>query len=290
RATRQAREGAGAAADPAALARAEALLARCEALGAQVVPYADPRYPPLLRLIPSPPLTLYALGDLAPAAGRPLAACVGTRQPSPWGLGVARGAARALVEEGLGVVSGLALGVDAAAHAAALDAGGYTLAVLGGALARPSPAANAPLARRILAAGGALVSELPPDAPVTPSGLVARDRLVSGLAVGLLVAQSAVDGGAMHAARFAAAQGRPRWAPPPPPAEERDARSGGLRALLAGGGVSVADAGALRAAAAAAAAGWGALCAAGAARAALGAGGGDGAGGARGAQGELFES
>ena len=257
-------------ASPLDLDRAEALLARCEALGVQVIPYADPQYPPLLRLIPSPPLTLYALGDLTPALQRPLVACVGTRSPSGWGLSAARAAAGVCVAEGFGVVSGLALGIDAAAHAATLDAGGYTVAVLGGALGCPSPAAQRPLARRILAQGGALLSELPPDAPVSASSLVARDRLQSGLSVGVFVAESSREGGSMHTARFAQAQGRAVWVPSPPRGEGLDAAVGGLWALLEGGARALGGPLELCAAAGEARAGWAGLSAAGRALSAAG--------------------
>ncbi|MDR2103323.1 MAG: DNA-protecting protein DprA, partial [Treponema sp.] len=129
--------------------------------GIAYVPIASSDYPPLLREIWDPPALLFYRGIL-PAPDKPLAAIVGTRRPTPRGLAQAYDIARDIAAEGIPVVSGLALGIDAMAHRGALDGGGPTLAVLGSALDQVYPSSNRLLARRILEAGGGLLSEYPP--------------------------------------------------------------------------------------------------------------------------------
>ena len=162
-------------------------------------------YPDRLGSIPSPPKALWVRGSLPPVTA---VAIVGTRHPTPSGCDLAEFAARSAVRAGFGVVSGLAAGIDTVAHKSALAAGGRTWAVLGSGVDLPTPAANVVLAEEIISAGGGLISELPLGTPVSPHGLVARDRIQSGLSLAVVVCQCEISSGAMQTARFAAVQGR----------------------------------------------------------------------------------
>ena len=162
-------------------------------------------YPDRLGSIPSPPKALWVRGSLPPVTA---VAIVGTRHPTPSGCDLAEFAARSAVRAGFGVVSGLAAGIDTVAHKSALAAGGRTWAVLGSGVDLPTPAANFVLAEEIISAGGGLISELPLGTPVSPHGLVARDRIQSGLSLAVVVCQCEISSGAMQTARFAAVQGR----------------------------------------------------------------------------------
>lgn len=196
-------------ADPA---RTAADLEHWGQAGVQVLGWESPGYPALLRHAPDAPPLLFVRGAL-PTVWPQALAVVGTRTPTESALAYARRAAARAVEAGQLVVSGLALGIDSAAHQAALDAGGQTVAVLGGGVLMPYPSESRPLAERILAAGGALLCEVNPTAPAYAPALIARNRIITGLSHAVLVVQSNHDGGAMHAARFAAAQGRSLYTP-----------------------------------------------------------------------------
>ena len=171
----------------------------------RVVARDEPDYPAALRAIPSPPASLWWRGELPPESA---VAVVGTRRPTSFGRRAAVAVARSAVEAGFAVVSGLAAGIDAAAHRAALDAGGRTFAVLGSGVDVPTPVENRRLAEEIVGHGGGLLAEVPPGVGRTARALVARDRIQSGLSLAVVVCQSEVGGGAMHTARFALAQGR----------------------------------------------------------------------------------
>ncbi|MGA2804343.1 MAG: DNA-processing protein DprA [Acidimicrobiales bacterium] len=172
---------------------------------ADVIGIHAPGYPARLASIPSPPKTLWVRGVLPPVAA---VAIVGTRHPTRFGRGVAEAAATSAVAAGLGVVSGLAAGVDTVAHESALAAGGATWAVLGSGVDVPTPVSNSALAEEIVSCGGGLISEVPPGTPVSRSQLVARDRVQSGLSLAVVVCQCESSSGAMHTARFAVVQGR----------------------------------------------------------------------------------
>lgn len=173
----------------------------------------DPAYPPLLREIADPPPLLFVQGDAA-ALGRSQIALVGSRNPSPAGLQLAFDFARALAETGLGVTSGLALGVDAAAHRGALAAGGATQAVTGTGLDQVYPRSHQALAAEILAQGGALASEFPVGTPPQAGNFPRRNRVISGLSLGVLVVEAALKSGSLITARLAAEQGREVFALP----------------------------------------------------------------------------
>ena len=169
--------------------------------------------PALLKEIPDPPERLWHVGDLA-AACAPALAIVGSRRCSRYGREMAFALAEQVAGRGVTVVSGLAYGVDAAAHRGALAAGGRTVAVMAGGLGRIYPAAHAPLARQIVDSRGALVTEYPPDATPRKHHFPARNRLVSGLCLGVVVVEAAARSGSLITARMALEQNREVMAVP----------------------------------------------------------------------------
>jgi DNA processing protein len=170
-------------------------------------------YPPLLAQIPDPPLVLYVDGRVD-VLSQPQLAIVGSRNPTGLGRDTASQFAGHLGRAGLAITSGLALGIDAAAHRGALEAGAPTVAVVGRGLDAVYPRENEPLARRILDAGGALVTDLPIGTPPLKHNFPRRNRILSGLAVGTLVVEAAVQSGSLITARLAAEQGREVFAVP----------------------------------------------------------------------------
>lgn len=204
-------------------------IAAWQAAGVRLCGLFDPDYPTQLAALDDAPPTLFILGQW-PLPMRAIAV-VGTRQPSPANEQTARDLGFTLARRGYTVVSGLALGVDRSAHVGALAyPEGTTLAVLGSGVLQVYPYANIPLAKAIVARG-ALVSEVAPDARPNPASLVARNRLISGLSEGLIVVESSIDGGAMHAARRALEQGRTVYAV--------DNAASGNRALLDAGATPI---------------------------------------------------
>ena len=177
-----------------------------------LVVWDDPDYPPLLREIADPPLALHVIGDRALLATAQLA-LVGSRNPTPAGIENARAFARSLACAGLAITSGLALGIDGAAHRGALEAGGKTLAVCGTGLDRVYPARHRELAHAI-AAQGALISEFPLGTPPQAWHFPVRNRLISGLSLGVLVIEAALQSGSLITARLANEQGREVFALP----------------------------------------------------------------------------
>jgi DNA processing protein len=174
--------------------------------GNHLVGWLDPDYPPLLREIPSPPLALFVSGEPA-RLWHPAIAIVGSRGPSAGGLRHARDFASTLASAGVCVASGLATGIDTAAHEAALATGGLTLAVLGAGHDQPYPPSQAPLQARI-AGSGVVVSEYLPGTPPRRSQFPARNRILAGLALGTLVVEAGLKSGALITAKQAAAAGR----------------------------------------------------------------------------------
>ena len=172
----------------------------------------DPAYPPLLKEIPDPPPLLFVRGDPAHLC-RPQLAIVGSRNPSAGGRSLAEDFARALGHAGLVVTSGMALGIDAASHRGALQAKGRTLAVAGTGPDRIYPARHRDLAQTI-AAQGAIISEFPPGTPALPGNFPRRNRIISGLSLGVLVVEAACKSGSLITARLAAEQGREVFALP----------------------------------------------------------------------------
>jgi DNA processing protein len=167
-------------------------------------------YPPQLREVYDPPAVLFFRGTL-PDPEKPLAAVVGTRRPSPAGAAQAYDIGRELGAAGLSVVSGLALGIDALAHRGNLDGGAATFAVLGSGADEIFPSGNRALAKRILETGGSLLSEYPPGTVPRPWRFPARNRIISGLARGVVIVEAPARSGALITARFALEQGRDLW-------------------------------------------------------------------------------
>jgi DNA processing protein len=186
---------------------------RIEKAGIAVLTWTDDAYPERLRSIASAPAILYLRGTLIPDDALAVA-IVGTRRMTTYGREVTYRIATGLAALGITVVSGLALGVDGAAHRAVLDAGGRTLAVLGHGLHTLSPASHRDLAVRIGAGGGALVTEYPLDAPAEPANFPARNRIISGLSLGVVIIEAGEKSGALITADFAADQGREVFAVP----------------------------------------------------------------------------
>ncbi len=200
----------GAAPMPAALAAARRWLEGGS--DRHVLTLGDPAYPPALLHSPDPPLLLYVQGDPAALCAASIAV-VGSRKPSAQGLDNARHFAQALGEAGLVVVSGLALGIDAAAHEGALAGGASTIAVLGTGIDRIYPPRHAGLAARI-AGQGALVSEFVPGTAPLAENFPQRNRIIAGLALGTLVVEAALRSGSLITARLANEAGREVFALP----------------------------------------------------------------------------
>lgn len=174
----------------------------------------DPAYPTRLRLLEVPPPVLFIRGDGAALTAESAVAVVGTRRPSEAGRRVSARIGDALARLGVTIVSGLAVGIDGAAHEATVLAGGRTVAVLGSGHERLFPAAHRHLAERIVESGGALVSELPPDAIPTRGTFPRRNRVISGLADATVVVEAAARSGALITAAWALEQGRECFAVP----------------------------------------------------------------------------
>ncbi len=172
----------------------------------------DPAYPRLLREIADPPPLLFVCGNPA-LLSRPQVAIVGSRNPSAGGLSLAEDFARSLCRSGLIVTSGMALGIDAASHRGALRAKGGTIAVAGTGPDRIYPARHRSLAQAIVEQG-AIVSEFSPGTPALPGNFPRRNRIISGLSLGVLVVEAACKSGSLITARLAAEQGREVFALP----------------------------------------------------------------------------
>ena len=177
-----------------------------------IVTIADSEYPQPLLEIPDPPTLIYVRGHLD-LLNRPTLAMVGSRSPTPQGIQNAEQFASALANAGLVIASGLALGIDAAAHRGALAANGGTVAFIGTGIDRIYPARNRELALEI-GARGTIVSEFPIGTPVTAFNFPKRNRLISGLSRGVLVVEAAIESGSLITARLAGEQGREVFAIP----------------------------------------------------------------------------
>ena len=203
-----------------------------------VLTLADPDYPPLLRRLEDAPPLLFVEGDLN-ALWRAQIAMVGSRNASQGGIGIARDFARHFARLGIVVTSGLAEGIDGAAHAACLDAGGATIAVCGTGLDRVYPERHRELARRIIAQG-ALVSDFPIGTPPLPEHFPRRNRIIAGLALGTLVVEASLKSGSLITARLAAECGRDVFAIP---GSIHEPRARGCHQLIRNGATLVTDAG-----------------------------------------------
>jgi len=185
---------------------------RLEQMGVMLLTWDSPDYPALLKTIADPPITLYVRGSLA-ATDAWAVGVVGTRKATSYGIEAAHMVAKGLVENGITVVSGLAMGIDAVAHTAALEHQGRTLAILGCGVDVIYPHANAKLSRRIMESG-ALISEYPLGTKPEAMNFPRRNRIISGLSLGVVVVEGAVKSGAAITARCALDQGRDVFAVP----------------------------------------------------------------------------
>jgi DNA processing protein len=200
---------------------------RARDAGIAIVPFTNPNYPARLRTIADPPPFLYVKGNILTDDDKAVA-IVGSRSASEYGRRVARDLARGLASLGFTVVSGMARGIDGAAHESALQAGGRTIAVLGSGVERAYPAEHELLYRRI-AAGGAVVSELPIGTRPMAFNFPARNRLISGISLGVVVVEATEKSGSLITATLAVEQGREVFAVP---GEVGSSRSRGAHRLI----------------------------------------------------------
>ena len=197
-------------------AEVETQFRRAEEIGATLLTVHDSRYPALLREIYDPPVLLWVRGRLEPADEYAIA-IVGTRKATAYGKRTAAHVARGLAAKNVTVVSGLAYGIDVAAHDATLDAGGRTIAVLGSGVDRIYPARHSGLVRAILDGDqGAVVSEFPLGTAPDAGNFPRRNRIISGMSRGTFVAEARATGGALITACMALEQNREVWAAPAP--------------------------------------------------------------------------
>lgn len=178
-----------------------------------LIPLGEAAYPAALLATPDPPPLLYVVGDPAALSAARSLAIVGSRNPTPQGVDNARAFAHTLAAEGICIVSGLAAGIDAAAHEGALAASGQTVAVVGTGVDRVYPARHRALAHQI-AASGCIVSEQPLGTPPLPAHFPRRNRIIAGLAHGTLVVEASVGSGSLITAELAAQMGREVFAIP----------------------------------------------------------------------------
>ena len=195
----------------AELAREE--IARATAAGATLISLDDPAYPPRLKEIYDPPLALYARGN-TDVLTQPGIAMIGTRHPTPYGIGMAERLACDLAMQGLVIISGMARGVDTACHRGAISAKGKTIAVFGTGVDVIYPKENSRLAEQILALGGAIISEFPLGTFAAPQNFPIRNRIISGMSMGVLVVEAAEYSGTRITARCALEQNRDVFAVP----------------------------------------------------------------------------
>jgi len=195
---------------------AEQALADCRRLGLRILTITDAEYPDRLKNIYDPPILLYVRGTLPAFDEEAAIAAVGTRRCTPYGIMAAENLCYAMASQGALIVSGLAEGIDAAAHRGALRAGKATVAVIGGGHDLPYPACNRYLYEDIVAGGGAILSEYPPGTEHKGSHFPVRNRIISGLSLGVLVVEAPKRSGALITAHAAMEQGRDVFAVPGP--------------------------------------------------------------------------
>lgn len=200
-------------ADGRAQVVAEEEMKRVAEAGGLVLVFEDEAYPERLREIYDPPAVLWIRGSIA-VLSKPGIAVVGTRQPSPYGAGMAELLARDLAHRGVAIFSGMARGVDTAAHKGAIDAGGKTVAVWGTGIDVVYPKENKKLAESIVASGGTIVSEYPLGTFPAPQNFPVRNRILSGMSVGVLVIEAGEYSGTRITARCAMEQNRDVYAVP----------------------------------------------------------------------------
>jgi DNA processing protein len=181
--------------------------------GAKIISLSDPEYPPRLKEIYDPPVILFVKGSLEVLA-KPGIAMVGTRHPTPYGSGMAERLSTDLAARGLVIISGLARGIDTMSHRGAVAAKGQTVAVLGTGIDVMYPKENTRLTEQMIALGGALISEFPVGTSPAPQNFPIRNRIISGMSVGVLVVEAAEYSGTRITSRCALEQNRDVYAVP----------------------------------------------------------------------------
>lgn len=214
-----------------------ALINECERLGIRIITLDDEEYPAQLRDISDPPIVLFVKGSLMPLKIMPALAVVGPRQPSEYGRKVCERLCAESAGDGVAIISGIAVGIDACAHRCAVNNGGFTAAVLGCGLMVNYPGENEELKEAILQSGGALISELLPYASVSQGYFKHRNRIISGLAGAALIVEASSHSGALLTAAHAAKQGRALLCVPPQDIFAE--RFSGLSQLLSQGAIPV---------------------------------------------------
>jgi len=194
--------------------KAEAEIENVRKLGGDILVIDDGVYPSLLREIYDPPITLYVKGAWSECLEQPCVAIVGSRRCSTYGQNAASMLARDLAQRGVTIVSGFARGIDAAAHRGAIEAGGRTVAVIGTGIDEVYPRDHKKLGEEILAAGGAIVSQFPLTTPPVSENFPYRNRIISGLSLGVIVVEAAESSGSLITARLAIEQNREVFAVP----------------------------------------------------------------------------
>ena len=187
--------------------------AKAAECGAKIIALDDPAYPARLKEIYDPPVVLFVRGSVE-VISSPGIAVVGTRHPTPYGLGMAERLSKDLAARGLVIISGMARGVDTASHRGAITVGGKTVAVFGTGIDVMYPKENSRLAEQILSLGGALISEFPVGTFAAPQNFPIRNRIISGMSVGVLVVEAAEYSGTRITARCALEQDRDVYAVP----------------------------------------------------------------------------
>lgn len=212
--------------------KAETIKAFCNEKGIEIITILNDAFPNSLKSIPDPPTLLFCKGDISLINSQNAVAIVGSRKPTDYGMKAACRLSQIFTEKGFIIVSGLATGIDTAAHTSCLDSGGKTIAVMPCGLDKVYPASNKELAHRILDSGGLLISEYAPASAMQKSYFIERDRLQSGLSQGVIVVETKSDGGTMHTARFALQQGRRLGVMAPPEKYVNDEHYSGNHQLL----------------------------------------------------------
>ncbi len=188
--------------------KAEEELEKVREIGGDVLNLDDGSYPFLLREISDPPITLYVKGDWQACFDAPCVAIVGSRRCSTYGENASQMLARDLAANGICIISGLARGIDTAAHRGAIQAKGRTVAVMGTGIGQVYPKENAKLVDEILDLGGAVVSQFPLETPPIPENFPYRNRIISGLSLGVLIIEASERSGSLITARLAMEQNR----------------------------------------------------------------------------------
>jgi len=194
--------------------RAEGEIEAVRKLGGDILILDDGVYPALLREIYDPPITLYVKGAWSECLDQPCVAIVGSRRCSTYGQNSASMLARDLAQRGVTIVSGFARGIDAAAHRGAIEGGGRTVAVVGTGIDQVYPRDHKKLADEVLASGGAIVSQFPLTTPPVSENFPYRNRIISGLSLGVIVVEAAENSGSLITARLAIEQNREVFAVP----------------------------------------------------------------------------